>query len=153
MPLRLEARGRGFGGIPRALADKPNNPLVLNEIAWLLATTDAPKLRNGTESLRCARLAVAGAPNNANYWNTLAAAHLADNDAHSALAAVDHAESLRSTGSVNDWAVSALIYINLADPARAREFHDRVAAWIATHDDVNYVVRRQHAEAAAALGK
>ena len=41
-----------------ALSMDSNNPVVLNNLAWILATTDKPELRNGTEAVQLAARAV-----------------------------------------------------------------------------------------------
>jgi tetratricopeptide (TPR) repeat protein len=136
-----------------ALADKPGSAVYLNELAWLLATTDDVKVKNGPEAVRHAEAAVKAAATNANYWNTLAAAQLAAHDAHAALAAVEHAASLRQRDSIDDWALLALIYIHLDDREHAKDFHQRVAARLAQNPKASRTLLRQHAAAATALGK
>jgi tetratricopeptide (TPR) repeat protein len=135
-----------------ALSDKPDSAVSLNEIAWLLATTGDAKVKNGAEAVRFADAAVKAAATNANYWNTLAAAHLANRDAHAALAAVEHAASLRRDGNIDDWALFVLIYVQLDDRERALEYHQRVAARLAQNPKAGRTLRRLHAEAAAKLG-
>jgi Zn-dependent protease with chaperone function len=56
-----------------AIALDPNNPDALNNLAWLLATSDKPDLRNPREALILARRAIAlkKAP---HIWDTLAEA-------------------------------------------------------------------------------
>lgn len=51
-----------------------HSPAARNELAWFLLTCSVPRLRDVDEATRLAREAVAGAPNEANYWNTLALA-------------------------------------------------------------------------------
>jgi tetratricopeptide (TPR) repeat protein len=135
-----------------ALADKPDNAVYLNDLGWLLATTGDAKVKNSVDAIRFADAAVKAAPKNANYWNTLAAAHLAASDAHAALAAVEHAASLRRDGNIDDWALFALIYVQLDDREHALEYHQRVAARLAQNPKAGRTLRRLHAEAAARLG-
>jgi eukaryotic-like serine/threonine-protein kinase len=136
-----------------ALSDKPDSAVYLNELGWLLATTADVKVKNGAEAVRFADAAVKAAATNANYWNTLAAAHLANRDGHAALAAVEHAASLRRDGNIDDWALLALIYIQLDDREHALPYHRRVAQRLTQNPKAGRTLLRLHAEAAAALGK
>jgi 4-amino-4-deoxy-L-arabinose transferase-like glycosyltransferase len=58
---QLEAEGRMEEAIQHcreALNADPNNPLALNNLAWILATASKPELRNGEEAVQLATKAV-----------------------------------------------------------------------------------------------
>jgi serine/threonine-protein kinase len=58
---QLEANGKIEEAIQRyrnALNMDSNNPVALNNLAWILATTDKLELRNGEEAMRLAARAV-----------------------------------------------------------------------------------------------
>jgi Flp pilus assembly protein TadD len=59
--MQLETDGRIEEAIQHyreALNVDSNNPVVLNNLAWILATTSKPELRNGEEAVRLATKAV-----------------------------------------------------------------------------------------------
>ena len=76
---QLEADGRVEGAMQHhreALNVDSNNPLVLNSLAWILATTSQPELRNGEEAVRLATKAVQLTDSRLpNFIETLAAAY------------------------------------------------------------------------------
>ncbi len=72
----------------------PNNPVLLNNLAWLYATADAPPERNPERALSFARRAVLLSPNSYNIWSTLAEAHYANRDFVRSLRAVEEAQRL-----------------------------------------------------------
>lgn len=81
------------------LREFPDNPAVLNNLAWILAKTDDPGLRDPPRALRLAREAVLAGSSDFNIWNTLAEAYLANRQPAQALRAarvavgLDHADS------------------------------------------------------------
>lgn len=85
------------------LREFPDNPAVLNNLAWVLAKTDDPGLRDPPRALRLARDAVLAGPSDFNIWNTLAEAYLANAQPVRALRAARVALGLaRSDGGVRD---------------------------------------------------
>ncbi|MGA2243339.1 MAG: tetratricopeptide repeat protein [Verrucomicrobiota bacterium] len=63
--VQLAAQARAEGKVPeaiqyyrRALEVDSNNPVVLNNLAWLLASASKPELRNGEEAVQLATRAV-----------------------------------------------------------------------------------------------
>jgi Zn-dependent protease with chaperone function len=73
-----------------AIGLNPNNPDTLNNLAWLLATSDNPDLRNPQEALNYARQAIAlkKAP---HIWDTLAEALYANGHIAEAIGAENRA--------------------------------------------------------------
>jgi tetratricopeptide (TPR) repeat protein len=59
----------------RALQIKPDSLEVLNNLAWLLATSSDVNSRNGREAVRLAEIAYAAEPKNFSFSDTLAAAY------------------------------------------------------------------------------
>jgi predicted Zn-dependent protease len=61
LAAQLEAEGKSEEAIQQyrnVLSMDSNNPVVLNNLAWILATTDKPALRNGEEGVQFAVQAV-----------------------------------------------------------------------------------------------
>jgi len=85
------------------LREFPDNPAVLNNLAWVLAKSDDPGLRDPPRALRLARNAVLAGPADFNIWNTLAEAYLANQQPARALRAVRVAIGLaHADGGVRD---------------------------------------------------
>jgi tetratricopeptide (TPR) repeat protein len=78
-----------FGAISElkvALELQPDSPAVENDLAWIYATAEDPKLRNPTEALALARRAVTSSPQNPAFIDTLAEALLLNGHPAEALA-------------------------------------------------------------------
>ncbi|HEX7653055.1 MAG TPA: tetratricopeptide repeat protein, partial [Verrucomicrobiae bacterium] len=61
--------------LEKAIAAKPDYAAALNDLAWILATTDQKNLRDGPRALALAQRArLAGDPADIDVWDTLAAA-------------------------------------------------------------------------------
>ena len=59
----------------RALKARPADHLILNNMAWVYATTPDPRLRNGAKALEFARRALLIAPEDHHVWSTMAEAY------------------------------------------------------------------------------
>lgn len=56
----------------KALQDNPDDPEILNSLAWLYATADKKKIRNPVKALELSRKAVMIKPSSVHIWDTLA---------------------------------------------------------------------------------
>ncbi len=87
------------------LREYPDNPAVLNNLAWILAKAEDAVLRDPPRALRLARDAVLAGTSDFNIWNTLAEAYLANRQPARALRIARVALGLaRADGSVRDTA-------------------------------------------------
>jgi tetratricopeptide (TPR) repeat protein len=85
--MQLKDSPGAIAELKRTLELKPDSPAALNDLAWLYATAEDPKLRNATEALVLARRAVELSPEpNAAYVDTLAEALLLNGQPAEALA-------------------------------------------------------------------
>jgi Tfp pilus assembly protein PilF len=76
----------------RALAVLPDNPFLLNRVAWLLATTPDDAIRNGAKAVELAERAVrTGGGENPVFLDTLAAAYAEQNRFDDAVASTRQA--------------------------------------------------------------
>jgi 4-amino-4-deoxy-L-arabinose transferase-like glycosyltransferase len=95
---QLEAEGRVEEAIQcyrKALDVDSNNPMVLNNLAWILATTSKPELRNGEEAVQLATKAVKLADSRLpNFIETLAAAYAEAGQSSRAIEAANAARVL-----------------------------------------------------------
>ena len=63
----------------------PDNPFVLNNMAWIYLHAHDPKVRDIPQSIVFARRALLNSPNDPNIWGTLAECYLAGGDTKLAL--------------------------------------------------------------------
>ena len=134
------------------LASEPNDPVPLNNLAWLLGEpSGCHRLTTRPGRSRLAKEAVALAPAVGDYWNTLGVAHYRPGDAKAAAAALEESMRLRSGGDAYDWLFLAMVRRRLGDPADARRWYDRSLAWIETNAPHNRELLRFRAEAARLL--
>jgi serine/threonine protein kinase len=139
--------------LAKALAVDTDDPAVNNELAWFLATTPEPRLRDGAKAVHLAQRAV-GAPagaKSANYWNTLGAAHYRNGDDRAALSAMATAIDLRAGGIAFDWFFMAMAHARLGEQDQARGTFKQALDWMARHAPLDGELRRFRAEAQAAI--
>lgn len=93
MHLEQESVGAAIRAYEKALALNPDEPDILNNLAWLLATAEAPPLGDPPRALRLAQRAIRlkKAP---HIWDTLAAALYANGRIEEAIRAEQNALSM-----------------------------------------------------------
>src|SRR5262249_43179218 len=96
-----------------------------NDLAWLLATRTEPQRRNPARALELAKKAVAMAPNEGTFWNTLGAAHYRAGDWNAAIEALHKSMELRRGGDGYDWFFLALAHRQLGQKDEARKWYDQ----------------------------
>lgn len=107
-----------------ALAADPGDPLAANGLAWILATSSDPSLRDPPEAVRAAEWAVNARPDDPGLLDTLGAAYAAAGRFKDAIAAAERAEEIAS--AKGDTA--------LRDRIRERLVSYRAGeAWVAAH--------------------
>ena len=93
--LQLKEEAGAIKELKLALELKPEDPEAANNLAWVYATADDPKLRNPVEALRLARIAVEKSPSpNPAYLDTLAEALVLNGKPAEALALEEKALAL-----------------------------------------------------------
>jgi tetratricopeptide (TPR) repeat protein len=102
----------------------------INELAWLLATCPDAKVRNPRRAVELAGVAVAAAPLQGQFWNTLGVAHYRAGDWKAAVVAFNKSMLLRRGGDAFDWFFLAMIQQKLGDPAEARKRYDQAVQWV-----------------------
>jgi len=89
--------------LEKLLGEFPDNPALLNNLAWIMAKADDPAISDPPRALRLAREAVLLGPGDFNIWNTLAEAYLAGRQPARALRAARVALGLaRADGVMRD---------------------------------------------------
>jgi tetratricopeptide (TPR) repeat protein/tRNA A-37 threonylcarbamoyl transferase component Bud32 len=137
----------------KALELDPEDPAVNNVLAWYLATSPEPRLRDAALAVRRARKAVTARPQSGAYRNTLGVAHYRNGDDRAAVAELERAMRLRAGGDGFDWFFLAMAHRRLGDRARARAWFDRAVRWTDRHRPHDDELHRFRAEAEAVLAE
>jgi tetratricopeptide (TPR) repeat protein len=127
----------------------PQDPGVNNNLAWFLATSPEPRLRDATRAVRLAQKAVRARPEFGDYHNTLGVAHYRNGDDKAAVAELETSMRLRAGGDCYDWFFLALAHGRLGDRARARTWLNRAVAWMDRYRPHDDELRRIRGEAEA----
>jgi tetratricopeptide (TPR) repeat protein len=148
--------GDGKAAIPaleKSLSLEPNrNPDCQNALAWLLVLCPAPPVRDVKRALALARKAVAAAPQKAQYWTTLGAAHYRAGDWKAAVTALEKSLRLESQGHVLDGLFLAMAHWQRGAKEEARRWYDRADRAMKKAPRREEELWRVRAEAAALIG-
>jgi tetratricopeptide (TPR) repeat protein len=130
----------------------PKNVHAHNSLAWFLATSLDPDLRNPKQAVTHAKLATTLAPKDANNWNTLGVAHYRGGDSAAAIEALTKSIELRRGGDATDFFFMAMAHWQRSEQQKARAWYDRAVSWMDKHNPQDEELKRFRAEATALLG-
>ena len=121
-----------------------HKPAEANRLAWELATSHDPLLREPNLAVEFARQATRLAPKEAAYWNTLGVAHYRLGEWQKAVAALETAEKLApGKHDIVKAFFLAMCHQRLGDPATARAHFDRAVRWFQEHQGTLSPTQRQ----------
>jgi serine/threonine protein kinase/Tfp pilus assembly protein PilF len=155
LAVLLQQTGRhreAIAAFRQAVQVDPDHSGALNGLAWLLATCPAQELRDPRRAVALARRAVARAPREGNYWNTLGVAQYRAGDWPAAVAALEKSMQLRQGGDASDWFFLAMAHWQAGAKGKARPWYDRAVRWMEEHQSKDEELGRFRAEAATLLG-
>jgi tetratricopeptide (TPR) repeat protein len=147
---RLDQTAHCLAETRKALALLPDDPMNINQLAWILAMSPVPELRNPAEALRLAELATQAAPKTGDCWNTLAAARYVTGEFRLALQALERGAACRSKMDVEDLFLKSLCHASLGEVDASRECFNEADAFCKAHPPKDPYTIRIRAEAAAA---
>jgi serine/threonine protein kinase len=124
----------------------------LNNVAWSLAKPAAATLADAEEAVRMSRLAVALAPKNGDFRNTLGIALYRSGDLQGAVEALTASMRMRKGGDAADWFPLAMARRRLGDQAEARRLHGLAVDWMSRHAPNDPDLRGLRAEAETLIG-
>ena len=102
-----------------------------NSLAWFLATCPDPQFRDPHRAVELARQAVARAPKQADYWNTLGAACYRAGRPGDAATALERAIEYRvGGGDACDYFFLAMARRQLGDQEQSRQAYDEALRWL-----------------------
>ncbi|MCZ7593370.1 MAG: hypothetical protein M5U15_15080 [Kiritimatiellae bacterium] len=106
--INLQRSGSARTLLEQMLVDYPKNAGLLNNLAWIYATTPVAGLKNPPRALDLARKAILISPDDYHIWSTLAEAHFASRNYSNALRSVEIA--LRLARESNASSVQIVTY-------------------------------------------
>jgi serine/threonine protein kinase len=136
----------------RALVLDPENALAQNNLAWALTSISDDPWFDPKQGLALARKAVARAPDESTFLNTLGVAAFRSRDWETA-AKVLRESMIFSGGAPHDLFFLAMTYYHQGNEKEAREIYDRAVAWTEKHKANDPELGRFRAEATALLSK
>ncbi len=136
----------------KVVATGPTNADAHNNLAWYLATCPDPKMRHPAKAVQLAKKAVAMAPKEGNYWNTLGVAQYRQHDWQLAIDALNKSMELRKGGDANDWFFLAMAHWKRDKKEQARKWYSQALQWMDTHAPKDEELRRFREEARPLLG-
>jgi serine/threonine protein kinase len=126
--------------------------VALNNLAWRLATCPDVKLRKPKRAVELANKAVALAPKNGSFWNTVGVAHYRAGDWQACLDALKKSAEFPPAATSWDWFFQAMAHWQLDDKERACQYYQQAVDWMAKNAPENEELRRFRAEASDLLG-
>ena len=131
----------------------PDDAYAHNILAWALATHSNPNRRQPAEALDHARKAVALAPKDGNFHNTLALAEYRAGHWAESRAASERAIELIKGVDASNWFFLAMALRQQGENDRARTFFDKAVAWTRKYAPKNAELLQFWREAAELLGQ
>jgi Flp pilus assembly protein TadD len=119
-----------LAAIQKVHAVTPDDAILNNYLAWLLAICPDPKLRDGRRAVELARKAVAARPSEWAFLRTIGLAHHVAGDDSAAVKALTRSLELRSDGDAADYFLLAAAHQKLGNKEQARTWYDKGVAWI-----------------------
>jgi serine/threonine protein kinase/tetratricopeptide (TPR) repeat protein len=136
----------------QALELGPANTFALNDFAAFLADCPDPTCRVPPEAVALARKAVAQAPDDGMFLNTLGIALYRAGEWKEALAVLQKSINLRNGGTGADELLLAMVQWRSGEKDQARRRYDQAARWTKANKPNDQDLRRLRVEAAMLLG-
>jgi len=136
-----------------ALRLDPDDPVLLNDAAWLLAGDPSSRLHDPARALGLASAAVAKAPRQGEFWNTLGVARYRSGDSAGAVEALGESTRLRRGGDAYDWCFLAMAHHRLGHADDARRWLAEIARAARGSPPADEELTRFRAEAESLLGR
>jgi tetratricopeptide (TPR) repeat protein len=130
----------------------PNVSTYQQELAWLLATSPDPGLRDAAQAVERAAKLVQTAPKSQASWKVLGVARYRAKDWKGAISALGEANRLSGGGSGYEWFFLAMAHRQRGEWEEACRWYDRAVRWMVKNAPRNEELRRFRTEAAQLLG-
>ena len=129
----------------------PDDPIVLNDIAWYKAIRPDPPKDDLASALDLAQQAIAKTPNEGALHNTLGVVRYRLGDWKGAVEALEQSVRLRQGGDAFDWLFLAMAHQRLGDRDAARRWFEKTVGWPQQNATNNEELKRFRSEAEALL--
>ncbi len=152
--LRFLARTEPASKEPLPPGSDPAVAEAHNNLAWLMATSNAVDLREPAAAVAHVRQAVHITPNQGTFWNTLGAALYRVGDLDGAKQALERSMALRNGGKGDsfDWFFLAMIDAKQGRKEDALEWYEKAIQWFRQARPADHELFRFQIEAAEQLG-
>jgi serine/threonine protein kinase len=148
-----EAWRQSLAAQDKWLQVNPKDALSRNKLARLLATHPEPNFRDPGCAVKLANEAVALAPIQACFWNTLGVAQYRDRNWKKAIEALTQSIELQHGALESfDTFFLAMAHWQLGEKAKARQWYDKAVQWMEKNRPKDSELASFHAEAAELLG-
>jgi tetratricopeptide (TPR) repeat protein len=134
------------------LKRKPDNPVICNDLAWLLATCPEPGFRDTVQAVALARIAVDRSPGVGIFRRTLGIAQYRAGNWNGTIAALEKAIELHAPCRALDWFFLAMARCRLGDKDQARTWYTQATDWLEKSKSQDQDLRRFRIEAEDLLG-
>lgn len=137
----------------KLLEHSPKSASAYNIVAWILATSPDPKLRDPKRAVELAQKAIELKPEEGMIWNTLGAAHYRAGEWKDGITALMKSDELLKGELVSFNAyLLAMAHWQLDEKDRAHAWYNRAVQWMDKNEPTNDELRRFRSEAAELLG-
>jgi serine/threonine protein kinase/Flp pilus assembly protein TadD len=151
--LMIDYAGQAAEFLREAVPRLPDDAGAYSQLAWFLATTAHPRLRDAAQAVTLAERAVELAPEEGLHWNTLGAARYRAGDWSGAMEALNKSVELRDGGDAYDWLFLAMAHWQLGDRNEARRWYNEAIEWVEEKKPLDEQLQRFRAEAAELMGE
>jgi tetratricopeptide (TPR) repeat protein len=149
---RLGKHRNAVQHLSKSLELFPDDPHVLNTLAWLLATCPDIAVRDAGRAVERAKKAVDRVPGQASFRNTLGVAHYRAGNWKGAVAELETSATLSKGGDASDWFFLAMARWQLGEHDQARKDFAQAVGWMEKNKPNDNELQHFRAEAAGLLG-
>jgi serine/threonine protein kinase len=150
----LREFGLSLASFHRAVELEPNNPSLLNNLAWTLVDCRYPQMQDHTVAVRLAEKATTLAPDRDAPWHTLGVAYYRARKWGQSIAALQRSAELKPRGGDSfDWFFLAMAYWQTGDRESARTWYTRAVEWMELNRSAERTTLKQFRDEAEALIK
>jgi serine/threonine protein kinase/Flp pilus assembly protein TadD len=138
----------------RALKLRPDDPTVLNDLAWSLTLPSEASPGESAEAVGLAKRAVAANPKEGAFWNTLGLAHLRAGQLPLAAEALTKSIELQSQGGeASDRLLMAMVCWRRGDKQQALDWYIRALDWLSRNPESDASLLALRSETERLLGR
>lgn len=143
----LGSHGKAAKEYEAAIQLNPDDPSLLNNLAWMLATTLDSDLQDPERAVELARKATELSPDHPPPWNTLGVAQYRVGKFDASITTLRKSMEFTHGGNAWDWFFLSMAHARLGDLEQAKQRYDQAVTWMEKHDPDNEELMSFRAEA------